>query len=214
MNTETIQNVLTRACPVIPVLTIHNVEDAVPLAQALLAGGIKSLEITLRTRAALDVLRVLKAEVPEAIVGAGTVTRKDQLQQLEALNVDFAISPGATPALLEAGLQTRIPYLPAVATPSEMMVAMELGYSCFKFFPSVAYGGTAALKALAGPFPEVRFCPTGGISLQDAANFLALPCVLCVGGAWMAPPDAIARRDWRKIEQLARETTQQLGGSC
>ncbi len=211
MSTHDINDVLSRAAPVIPVLTIERVEDAVPLARALLAGGIRSLEVTLRTKAAVEAIRALKAEVPTALVGAGTVTHTDQLRQLEQLRVDFAISPGATHALLQAGLRTSIPYLPAVATASEMMVAMELGYSCFKFFPSVAYGGVAALKALAGPFPHVRFCPTGGIGLQDAADYLALPSVLCVGGSWIAPADAVAQQDWKRIEQRARETVEKLG---
>ncbi|MHA7878944.1 MAG: bifunctional 4-hydroxy-2-oxoglutarate aldolase/2-dehydro-3-deoxy-phosphogluconate aldolase [Saccharospirillum sp.] len=206
----TVQSIMEQAYPVMPVLAVSRVEDAVPLAQALKAGGLTVLEVTLRTEAAIDVIAAMK-QVDGVVVGAGTVTRVEQLQQLEAVGADFAISPGATPRLLEAGRQAAMPFLPAVASVSEMMQAMELGYEHFKFFPAAASGGVSALKAFAGPFPNVRFCPTGGISARDFTDYLALPNVLCVGGSWVVPADALNQGDWARIEQLAREACELAG---
>jgi 2-dehydro-3-deoxyphosphogluconate aldolase/(4S)-4-hydroxy-2-oxoglutarate aldolase len=186
------------------VLAVSRVEDAQPLALALNAGGVTVLEVTLRTSAAIAVIAEMK-KVEGIIVGAGTVTRVEQLKQLEAGGADFAISPGATPRLLEAGQQTTMPFLPAIASVSEMMQGLEMGYNHFKFFPAAASGGVSALKAFAGPFPDVRFCPTGGISVNDFTQYLALQNVLCVGGSWVVPADALNQGDWERIEQLARE---------
>lgn len=199
-----VQDILERAYPVMPVLAVSRVEDAQPLARALKAGGLKVLEVTLRTSAAIDVIAEMK-KVDGIIVGAGTVTRVEQLKQLEAIGADFAISPGATPRLLEAGKQTSMPFLPAIASVSEMMQGLEMGYEHFKFFPAAASGGVSALKAFAGPFPDVKFCPTGGISVNDFTQYLALPNVVCVGGSWVVPADALNQGDWDRIEQLARE---------
>lgn len=199
-----VQEILERAFPVMPVLAVSRVEDAQPLARALKAGGLTVLEVTLRTSAAIDVIAEMK-KVEGIIVGAGTVTRVEQLKQLEAVGADFAISPGATPRLLEAGQQTSMPFLPAIASVSEMMQGLEMGYEHFKFFPAAASGGVSALKAFAGPFPDVKFCPTGGISVNDFTQYLALPNVVCVGGSWVVPADALNQGDWARIEQLARE---------
>lgn len=206
----TVSEILEQAYPVMPVLAVNRVEDAKPLAEALKAGGLKVLEVTLRTEAAIEVIAEMK-QVEGVIVGAGTVTRVDQLSQLEAVGADFAISPGATPRLLEAGLQAGMPFLPAVASVSEMMQGMELGYTHFKFFPAAASGGVSALKAFAGPFPDVRFCPTGGISVKDFRDYLALGNVACVGGSWIVPADALNQGDWGRIEQLAREACDLAG---
>lgn len=205
-----VSEILQQAYPVMPVLAVHRVEDARPLAEALQAGGLKVLEVTLRTEAAIDVIAEMK-KVEGVIVGAGTVTRVEQLKQLEEVGADFAISPGATPRLLDAGLQTSMPFLPAVASVSEMMQGMELGYTHFKFFPAAASGGVSALKAFAGPFPDVRFCPTGGISVKDFRDYLALDNVACVGGSWVVPADALNQGDWGRIEQLAREACELVG---
>lgn len=205
-----VSDILQQAYPVMPVLAVSRVEDARPLAEALKAGGLKVLEVTLRTEAAIDVIAEMK-KVEGVIVGAGTVTRVEQLKQLEDVGADFAISPGATPRLLEAGRQAKMPFLPAVASVSEMMQGMELGYTHFKFFPAAASGGVSALKAFAGPFPDVRFCPTGGISVKDFRDYLALDNVACVGGSWIVPADALNQGDWARIEQLAREACQLAG---
>lgn len=205
-----VSDILQQAYPVMPVLAVNRVEDAIPLAQALKAGGLKVLEVTLRTEAAIDVIAAMK-QVEGVIVGAGTVTRVDQLKQLEDVGADFAISPGATPRLLEAGRQAKMPFLPAIASVSEMMQGMELGYTHFKFFPAAASGGVSALKAFAGPFPDVRFCPTGGISVKDFRDYLALSNVSCVGGSWIVPADALNQGDWGRIEQLAREACELAG---
>ncbi|PTY36018.1 keto-deoxy-phosphogluconate aldolase [Saccharospirillum sp. MSK14-1] len=205
-----VNEILQQAYPVMPVLAVQRVEDARPLAEALKAGGLKVLEVTLRTEAAIDVIAEMK-KVEGVIVGAGTVTRVEQLKQLEDVGADFAISPGATPRLLDAGLQTSMPFLPAVASVSEMMQGMELGYTHFKFFPAAASGGVSALKAFAGPFPDVRFCPTGGISVKDFRDYLALGNVACVGGSWIVPADALNQGNWGRIEQLAREACELAG---
>jgi len=190
--------------PVIPVLVIDRTEDAVPLAQALLAGGIKVLEITLRTPNALDVISVLARQVPDAVLAAGTVTTPEQWEAAARAGARFAVSPGLTPRLLAAATQATIPLLPGVATASELMSAMDAGFACFKFFPAQQAGGTGMLKAFGGPFPQALFCPTGGVSIDNARDYLSLPNVACVGGSWLAPAKLMATGDWAGITELAR----------
>lgn len=189
--------------PVMPVIVIDDVEQAVPLARALVAGGIRALEVTLRTSAALEAIGRISAEVPEAVVGAGTVVTPDDLAAVAAAGGQFAISPGLTPELLAAAAAGEIPLIPGVATVSEMMTGMALGYDHFKFFPAAAAGGTAMLRAFAGPFPGIVFCPTGGISAADYRDYLDLPNVACVGGSWLAPRPAVAAGEWERITALA-----------
>lgn len=203
MNSE-IKAIIARSNPVMPVIAVEHVEDALPLAEALKKGGLTVLEVTLRTDAAFDVIKEMK-RVEGITVGAGTVKNVKQLRDLEELGADFAVSPGATPQLLEAGRQSSMPFLPAVATVSEMLKGIEVGYECFKFFPAAASGGVAALKAFYGPMPELLFCPTGGISANNFKEYLALPNVACVGGSWIVPADALKARDWGRIEELARQ---------
>ena len=191
-------------CPVIPVLTIERASDAVPLARALVAGGIRAIEITLRTPGALEAVRAIADDVPDAIPGVGTVLTAADLDAALAAGARFAISPGATPALLAAARAGGLPYIPAIATASELMAAMAAGFSVCKFFPAAQAGGVEALKSLAGPFPHARFCPTGGIDAASAPAYLALPSVVCVGGSWIAPRAAIAAGDFTTIERLAR----------
>jgi 2-dehydro-3-deoxyphosphogluconate aldolase/(4S)-4-hydroxy-2-oxoglutarate aldolase len=186
--------------PVVPVLTIPKADEAVPLAQALVAGGLKVLEVTLRTPAALEAIRRITAEVPEAVVAAGTVLTAEALERAAEAGARFAFSPGLADFMLEGG---PIPILPGVATPSEVMRALAAGITTMKFFPAVPAGGTGALKAFHGPFPEVAFCPTGGIDQVNAGEFLNLPNVLCVGGSWPAPAKAIEGCHWEGIEVLA-----------
>ena len=190
-----------KLCPVVPVLTIHRAEDAVPLARALVAGGLKVLEVTLRTPAALEAMRRIAAEVPGAVLAAGTVLTSGDLERSAKAGARFAFSPGLADFMLEPG---PIPVLPGVATASELMKALERGLWTFKFFPAVPAGGVGALKALGGPFADVAFCPTGGIDAANATDFLALPNVLCVGGSWVAPAKAIDASDWGAIEGLAK----------
>lgn len=190
--------------PVIPVLVIDRIEDAVPLARALLAGGLKVLEVTLRTPNALEVISAIAKEVPEAVLAAGTITTPQQWEAATAAGAQFVVSPGLTPALAEAAQAGHLaPLLPGVATASELMTAMDAGFACFKFFPAQQAGGVPMLKALGGPFAEALFCPTGGITLETAPSFLALPNVACVGGSWLAPADAVKAGDWARIQQLA-----------
>jgi 2-dehydro-3-deoxyphosphogluconate aldolase/(4S)-4-hydroxy-2-oxoglutarate aldolase len=196
---------ILRLSPVMPVVTIDDATFAGDLARALVRGGIKSIEVTLRTPVALKAIEVIARAVPEICVGAGTVLSIDDLRAAEQAGATFAISPGATPALLDAGAKSGIPYLPAVATASELMVGLSAGYKFFKFFPAAVAGGVAALKAIAGPFPDVRFCPTGGITVESATSYLALKNVLCVGGSWLTPSDLLAARDWVQIETLAEQ---------
>ena len=191
--------------PVMPVLTIDDVAQAVPLARALAAGGLRAIEVTLRTPAALEAIAAIAREVPESIPGVGTVLTATDLQAAAAAGAQFAVSPGATPAMLRAAASGVLPYLPAVATASELMAAMELGFSAFKFFPAASAGGTAMLSSFAGPFAGARFCPTGGIDAASAPAWLALGNVLCVGGSWVTPKDALAAGDFGRIEALARE---------
>jgi 2-dehydro-3-deoxyphosphogluconate aldolase/(4S)-4-hydroxy-2-oxoglutarate aldolase len=187
--------------PVVPVLTIPRAEDAVPLAQALVGGGLRVLEVTLRTPAALEAIRRIAAEVPEAVVAAGTVLKPDDLKRAAEAGAKFAFSPGLADFMLEEG---PIPILPGVATASEAMRVLAAGITTMKFFPAVPAGGVRALKALHGPLPEACFCPTGGIEQANAGDFLTLPNVLCVGGSWPAPAKAIEGGHWEGIEVLAR----------
>jgi 2-dehydro-3-deoxyphosphogluconate aldolase/(4S)-4-hydroxy-2-oxoglutarate aldolase len=191
--------------PVIPVIVLSNVAHAVPLARALVAGGIRMLEVTLRTPAALACIEAIAREVPEAVAGAGTVRSADEARAAARAGARFAVSPGYTHAVGKACRELGLPLLPGVATGSEIMMAQEDGYSSLKFFPAMQAGGTAMLKAWQGPFGEVKFCPTGGITPANAAEFLSLSNVLCVGGSWLTPADAVAQGDWALITQLARE---------
>lgn len=195
--------------PVVPVIVIKDLADAVPMAQALLAGGIKVLEVTLRTPVALEAIRLLADEVPEAIVGAGTVTTAEQLQKVIAAGAKFAISPGSTRELLQAGKDAAIPLIPGIASISELMEGTGLGYSHFKFFPAEAAGGVKTLKSIYGPFADVKFCPTGGINEKNFKDYLALPNVKCVGGSWIVPDDAVAAKDWARITGLCKDAVAQ-----
>jgi 2-dehydro-3-deoxyphosphogluconate aldolase / (4S)-4-hydroxy-2-oxoglutarate aldolase len=190
--------------PVLPVVVIEHAAAAAPLARALLAGGVRSVEITLRTEAALEAIRIAAAAAPELVVGAGTVLSERDLLAAAAAGARYALSPGATPELLRAGRGAPIPLIPGVATASELMLGLELGYTHFKFFPAEQLGGVAALKALCAPLAAARFCPTGGIGADKAGAYLALASVLCVGGSWVAPAAMIAAGDWAGIEANAR----------
>ena len=194
---------ILRLSPVMPVVIIEEADVAPDLARAFVRGGIRVVEVTLRTRAALAAIEAIARAVPEIAVGAGTVLSADDLGAAASAGATFAISPGATPALLSAASSARIPYLPAVATASELMQGLAFGHHCFKFFPAGPAGGTAMLKAFAGPFPQARFCPTGGITQESVKSYLDLPNVLCAGGSWLSPADALAARDWKRIEALA-----------
>jgi 2-dehydro-3-deoxyphosphogluconate aldolase / (4S)-4-hydroxy-2-oxoglutarate aldolase len=200
------QELLERS-PVLPVVTIEEAAIAPLLARALVRGGIRIMEVTLRTPAALAAIEAIAREVPEMALGAGTVLSSADLHAAAEAGASFAVSPGATPVLLAAAAASPMPYLPAVATASELMLAMQAGYRSFKLFPASAAGGPALLAALAGPFPQARFCPTGGISPENAGSYLALPNVSCVGGSWLTPPALIARRDWDRLETLAAQAS-------
>jgi len=200
-----------RQGPVVPVMVIHKLEHAVPLANALLAGGIRVLEITLRTPVAVESIRVLRREVPDAIVGAGTVTRGEELDAVVEAGAAFAISPGLTAELLDAANRGPIPLIPGIATVSELMTGMAQGYDHFKFFPAEAAGGVRMVQAIAGPFPRVAFCPTGGITSANYREYLALGNVACVGGSWVAPQGAMDQGDWARITSLAREAVGRSG---
>ena len=195
---------LLRQAPVLPVLAIDHLDDAVPLARALVEGGLPVLEVTLRTDAALAAIRRIVDEVPDAIVGAGTVLTAADLDAVVTAGAAFAISPGATDALYVAARDISIPWIPAVATASELMRGLEHGHRRFKFFPAEAAGGVAALKSFAGPFPQAKFCPTGGIDATSAPRYRALANVVTVGGSWMVPKDALESRDWDRIRSLAQ----------
>ena len=196
---------ILRLAPVMPVVTLDDAALAPELARAFLRGGIRVLELTLRTPAALAAIAAIAREVPEVAVGAGTVLSVADLEAAVKAGARFAISPGCTPELLKAGAAAPIPYLPAVATASEIMAGLAQGYRCFKFFPATAGGGTALLQSFHGPFPHVNFCPTGGITPQSVKSFLELPNVLCAGGSWLSPAAALAARDWARIEALAAQ---------
>ena len=192
--------------PVIPVIVLNDVAHAVPMARALLAGGIRMLEVTLRTPQALACIEAIARDVPEAVVGAGTVRTKADAQAASMAGARFAVSPGYTPAVGQACRDVGLALLPGVATGSEIMMAQEDGFTELKFFPALQAGGAAMLKAWGGPFFDVTFCPTGGVTLHNAPDFLALPNVVCVGGSWLVPADALAQGDWARITQLARDT--------
>ena len=201
---------LLTAARVIPVLTIERVEDAVPLARALVAGGVRTLEITLRTDAAVAAAKAIIADVPDAIVGIGTILTPDDLPEAVSLGARFGVSPGATPELLDAAAKSDLPFLPGVATASEVMQAQARGFNTLKFFPAEQSGGIAMLRALAGPFPQMRFCPTGGIGAANAAAWLAEPNVLAVGGSWLCPTADIKAGDWSAISARCAEATKAL----
>ncbi|MBR0751770.1 bifunctional 4-hydroxy-2-oxoglutarate aldolase/2-dehydro-3-deoxy-phosphogluconate aldolase [Bradyrhizobium jicamae] len=201
---------LIRQATVIPVLTIEKLEHAVPLAKALVAGGVKTLEVTLRTAVAIDAAKAIMAEVPDAIVGIGTILNGDDLARAEALGVKFGISPGATPELLKAAAASKLPFAPGIATASELMQALAHGLDVVKFFPAEQAGGIKALRALAGPFPNVRVCPTGGIGENNAATWLAEPNVLAVGGSWLCPTAEIRSGNWDGITAICARTMKSL----
>lgn len=191
--------------PVVPVVVVDNVAHAVPMAKALVAGGIRAIEVTLRTPAALDAIRAIAAEAEGAVVGVGTVLDGTQLEAARRAGARFAVSPGVSPKLLDAADGNELALLPGVATAGEAMTLLERGYRHLKFFPAVPAGGAKLLAAWASPLPQIRFCPTGGISVANARDFLALPNVACVGGSWLTPKDKLAAGDWAGIERLARE---------
>ncbi|MCX7262481.1 MAG: bifunctional 4-hydroxy-2-oxoglutarate aldolase/2-dehydro-3-deoxy-phosphogluconate aldolase [Burkholderiales bacterium] len=194
--------------PVIPVIVLNDVAHAVPMARALVAGGIRMLEVTLRTSQALACIEAIAKEVPEAIVGAGTVRNAADAKAAANAGAKFAVSPGYTPSVGQACHDEGLSLLPGVATGSEIMMAQEDGYTELKFFPAMQAGGPAMLKAWGGPFFDVRFCPTGGVTAQNASEFLSLSNVACVGGSWLVPAEALAKGDWARIEKLAREACQ------
>ena len=202
---------LLKTALIVPVLTIADVSHAVPLARALVAGGVKTLEITLRTPAGAPAAKLIHAEVPDAIVGLGTVLTRDDLELCVSNGLKFAFSPGASPALLDAAASMGLDFVPGVQTASEIMACLERGFDVMKFFPASQAGGIPALKALAGPFPQVNFCPTGGIAEDQAATWLALPNVLAVGGSWLAPKELVEAGDWAAITVLARRSMEMLG---
>ncbi|MBR1205750.1 MULTISPECIES: bifunctional 4-hydroxy-2-oxoglutarate aldolase/2-dehydro-3-deoxy-phosphogluconate aldolase [unclassified Bradyrhizobium] len=201
---------LIRQATVIPVLTIERLADAVPLAKALVAGGVRTLEVTLRTAVAVDAAKAIIAEVPDAVVGIGTILNADDLARAEALGAKFGISPGATPELLKAVAASGLPFAPGIATASELMQALAHGFDVVKFFPAEQAGGIKALRALAGPFPNVRVCPTGGIGEANAAIWLAEPNVLAVGGSWLCPAADIRASNWAGITTMCAKAMKTL----
>ena len=196
---------IVAATSVMPVMVIDRLEEAVPLAQALVAGGIRVLEITLRTPAGLEAVKRIKQEVPDAIVGVGTIATPQLLEASIKAGAAFGVSPGTPPALLKAIVDSGLPFFPGVATMTEVMQVMDAGLTVMKFFPAVAAGGIKMLDSFAGPFPQVGFCPTGGINAANAADFFKLKNVVCVGGSWLTPKHLIAEGNWAGITQLAQE---------
>jgi 2-dehydro-3-deoxyphosphogluconate aldolase/(4S)-4-hydroxy-2-oxoglutarate aldolase len=196
---------IAKATPVLPVVVIDDVDCAVPLAETLLSAGLVAIEITLRTPAALPAIRAIAAKVPNMLLSAGTVLTADDLRATRDAGATFAISPGATPALLAAARDQAMPLIPGVATASDVMQAMEFGYGFCKYFPAAIAGGIEGLKALGGPFTQMKFCPTGGVSLANAPDYLKLSNVVCVGGSWLTPGAALKARDWPQIAKLAQE---------
>lgn len=188
---------------VIPVLSIGTCDQALPLARALYSGGLRVIEVTLRTDSALEAIRLIADNLKDVVVGAGTVLDAEDLAMAESAGAQFAVSPGTTSALLRAAVQSRLPFLPGVATASEILAAYELGFSTVKFFPAAAAGGIPMLKAFAGPFPNIQFCPTGGVREENLPDYLSLQNVIAVGGTWLAPADRLQNSDWEAIRLLA-----------
>lgn len=191
--------------PIVPVLVINKVEEALPIAEALLAAGVRVLEVTLRTPAALDVISAIAKELPEAIIGSGTVTNRQQLQQSYDAGAKFAISPGLTKDLLQAGNEGNIALIPGISSISELMDGADYGYDHLKFFPAEASGGVKAIQSIGGPFPDIRFCPTGGINLNNIRDYLALPNVQCCGGSWLVSSTIVENKNWSEITKLANQ---------
>ncbi|OAF13881.1 bifunctional 4-hydroxy-2-oxoglutarate aldolase/2-dehydro-3-deoxy-phosphogluconate aldolase [Bradyrhizobium neotropicale] len=213
MTTTAQQNQLValfKAATVIPVLTIERIQDAVPLARALVAGGVRTLEVTLRTPVAIEAARAMMSEVPEAIVGIGTILNPADFARVEKLGVKFGISPGLTPDLLKAAADSALPFAPGIATASELMMALAAGFDLAKFFPAEQAGGIKGLRALGGPFPSVRFCPTGGVGEANAATWLAEPNVVAVGGSWLCPTAEIRAGNWAGITAICQRTLKAL----
>ncbi|PJG82190.1 bifunctional 4-hydroxy-2-oxoglutarate aldolase/2-dehydro-3-deoxy-phosphogluconate aldolase [Caviibacterium pharyngocola] len=209
MQKLTALDVLT-AAPIVPVIAIKKLEDALPLAKALLDAGVRILEVTLRTDCALEAIKLLRKELPDALVGAGTVTNVEQFRQAVDAGSQFIITPGLTEALLKESLNHDLPFIPGIATPSELMLAKQYGLSYLKFFPAEINGGIKALQAFSGPFPDIKFCPTGGISEKNYQDYLALKNVLCVGGTWFVPTSAIEQGDFAQITALAKSALEKL----
>lgn len=201
---------LLAGVPVVPIVTIGEAAAACEVARALLRGGIATIEVTLRTPESLAAIEAIARGVPQMSLGAGTVLSRDDMRRAAAAGAQFMISPGTSAELLAAGRELNLPYLPGIATASEIQQGMAAGYDCFKFFPAVGLGGPAALRVLAGPFPALAFCATGGVTPETAPSYLELPNVLAVGGSWIAPAEAIASRDWPAIEARARDATSRL----
>ena len=202
--TETLLSIL-KSQPVMPVLIIERIEDAVPLARALAAGGLKAIEVTLRTPVALDAIRAIAAESPDTLVGAGTILSPADYEAAVKAGSKFIVSPGATPALFAAAKASDVPFLPGTSSASEILAAREAGLKVVKFFPAEQAGGAPFLKAISSPIADMKFCPTGGISLKNARDYLSLPNVVCVGGSWVAPKELVAAGDWAGITKLAAE---------
>lgn len=195
---------------VMPVVVVNNVEDAVPITNALKKGGIKAVEVTLRTPAALDAIRAIKQECEDILIGVGTVVNHQNLKDIADIGVDFAVSPGYTENLIKQSQDLGVSLLPGVTSPSEVMKGMELGLSCFKLFPAVAVGGLPLLKSIGAPLPQATFCPTGGLTIDTFTDFLALPNVACVGGTWLVPNSAVEAKDWQAITDIAAKTVAKL----
>jgi len=207
MKQEALRQIMLRA-PVIPVIVVQELQHAVPLAEALCAGGLNVLEVTLRTPVALEAIRAMRRAVPEAIVGVGTITRPEHFRQADEAGAQFGVSPGLTPDLARASGEVSWPWLPGIMTPGELLQARGLGFDLCKLFPAQQAGGIGMLKALNSVFPDVGFCPTGGVSRENAAEFLAQPNVLCVGGSWVAPAAQVRSGDWQGIRALAADAAQ------
>lgn len=196
--------------PVIPVITVDSVDQAAPLARALAAGGLKALEVTLRTECALEAIRIMKDAAPDAVVGAGTLRVPGDVPAVIEAGAAFGVSPGAPRALIEGVKAMGLPFLPGCATPTEAMELADAGFQVVKFFPAGAAGGIPMLKSMAAPLPDLKICPTGGVSLENAPEYLKLPNVCVVGGSWVVPGDAVKNGDWDRIERLARESVEAL----
>ncbi len=202
---HSIEQILAKAYPVLPVLVVNQPDTAIALAQALHQGGVQVLEITLRTPQALEVVTTLRQQLPELLVGVGTVVQAEQFEQAKQAGAQFAVSPGFTPQLADAAQASALPYLPAVMTPSEVLHAMEHGYRTLKLFPASLEGSLKLLDSFKGPFTDIKFCPTGGIQLDNLLSFLKLPNVICCGGSWLAPDALVRANDWQQITALAQQ---------